>query len=75
MKGDQIYRQSVLSQKARISFDPNNKLHMLDFAHYIKYSNWKNGCNYLLEDPYVDIPTMIRSKIVDNILSGYLEKI
>lgn len=75
MKGEQIYRQSVLTQKPRTLFDPSNKAHMLDFAYYIKYSNWRNGCGYLLEDPYTDIPTMIRSKIVDNVLSVYLEKI
>ena len=75
MKGDQMYRQSVLTQKPRTLFNPNNKQHMLDFAYYTKYSNWKNGCHYLLEDPYMDIPTMIRSKIVDSTLSSFLEKI
>lgn len=69
------YRRSVLAPKQRIAFDPSNKKHMLDFARFVKYNNWKDGCRYYLEDPFTDIPTMIRSKIADHTLSKLVEKV
>jgi hypothetical protein len=69
------YRKSVLTGKTRIAFDPRNKKHMLDFAKFVKYNNWKEGCSYYLEQPFTDIPAMIRSKIADNTLANYLEKV
>ena len=70
-----IYRRSVLASKPRIQFDPGNQKHMLDFARFVKYNSWREGCSYYLEDPYTDIPTMIRAKITDHALSKLLEKV
>lgn len=69
------YRRSVLAPKERVQFDPSNKKHMLDFARFVKYNGWKNGCSYFLEDPYTDIPSMIRAKIADHTLSKLVEKV
>lgn len=69
------YRSSVLAPKPRVTFDPSNNKHMLDFARFVKYNNWKNGCAYYLEDPYSDIPSMIRAKIADYTLSKLVEKV
>lgn len=63
------YRKSSTLVKSRLVFDPSNRKHMLDFARFVKYNSWKDGCSYLLEDPFVDIPTMIRAKIADHTLS------
>jgi hypothetical protein len=69
------YRKSVLAPKPRIQFDPRNRKHMFDFAKFVKYNNWTDGCNYYLEDPYSDIPTMIRAKIADAVVSSFAEKV
>ena len=69
------YRRSVLAPKPRVSFDPRNKNHMLDFARFVKYNNWKDGCSYFLEDPYSDIPTMIRAKIAESVVASFAEKV
>lgn len=69
------YRKSTLLPKLRVPFDPKNRKHMLDFAKFVKYNNWKDGCSYLLEDPYSDIPTMIRAKIADFSVAGLMEKV
>jgi len=69
------YRKSILAPKERIVFDPSNRKHMLDFAKFIKYNNWKDGCLYYLEDPYSDIPTMIRAKIADYVVANIAEKV
>lgn len=70
-----LYRKPVLAPKERVLFDPRNRKHMLDFARFVKYNNWRDGCNYYLEDPYSDIPTMIRAKIADAVASSFLEKV
>jgi len=69
------YRRSVLAPKARVPFDPRNRKHMLDFAKFVKYNGWRDGCSYYLEDPYTDIPTMIRAKIADVVVTNLAEKV
>ncbi len=61
--------------RARVPFDASNRKHMLDFARFVKYNSWREGCSYFLEDPYSDIPTMIRAKIADHTLSKLVEKV
>ena len=70
-----VYRHSVLAPKERVQFDPRNRKHMVDFARFVKYNTWKDGCSYFLEDPFTDIPTMIRCKIADYTLSKLVEKV
>jgi hypothetical protein len=65
------YRKTVLTQKQRVFFNPANPVHMKDYALFVKTANWRNGCNYFLEDPYQDIPTMINSKIINHVLSDH----
>ena len=70
-----LYRKCVLAPKPRIEFDPSNRKHMLDFAKFVKYNNWRDGCSYYLEDPFSDIPTMIRAKIADSVVASLAEKV
>lgn len=69
------YRKPVLAPRERVVFDPSNRKHMLDFAKFIKYNGWRDGCSYYLEDPYSDIPTMIRAKIADYVVTSLTEKV
>lgn len=69
------YRKSTMIPKTRVVFDPANQSHMVDFAKFIKYNGWKDGCSYFLEDPFTDIPSMIYSKIANHTLTKYLEKV
>lgn len=69
------YRKSALAPRTRVTFDPSNRKHMLDFARFVKYNTWKDGCSYYLEDPYSDIPTMIRAKIADFVVASLTEKV
>jgi hypothetical protein len=70
-----MYRERAYVVRARVNFDPTNKQHRLDYAQFIKYNNWKDGCRYLLEEPYMDIPTMINDKLVNYYLKPLLEKL
>ena len=65
----------MLTQKPRVCFDPKNSKHMLDFAKFVKYNNWVNGCSYYLEEPYTDIPAMIQVKIAEHSFSKLLSKV
>jgi len=67
-----MYRSSALIVKPRIPFDPANRQHQLDFAEFIKYNNWRSGCRYLLEDPYEDIPSMIKDKLLSHYMADML---
>lgn len=69
------YRKRFYIVKPRVIFDAKNKKHMLDFAKFVKYNSWVDGCRYLLEDPYTDIPTMIRHKIAEYAVSKLTEKV
>lgn len=69
-----VYRERAYVVKPRVNFNPANKQHRLDYAQFIKYNNWKTGCQYLLEEPYMDIPTMIQDKLVRYYLKPMMEK-
>jgi len=66
-----LYRKSIFRTRARVIFDPSNDDHVRDYAKFVKNSNWVDGCNYLLEDPFLDIPTMINTKLVSHLLVKY----
>lgn len=68
------YTKTTLAPRQRIVFNPENKEHVIEFANFLKTQNWPNGCPYYLEDPYLDIPTMIRAKIADYVSLGLLNR-
>lgn len=63
-----MYRVKTYNPKPRVRFDPTSHEHRLDYASFLKYNGWREGCPFLLEDPYEDIPTMINAKITENTL-------
>lgn len=66
-----MYYESVLKPRARVHFDPSNEDHVQDYANFLKHANWKEGCKYLLEQPFQDIPTMINNKLIRHFLKPY----
>ena len=70
-----LYRKTVLKAKSRIAFDPTNAQHLKDYASFLKYNNWVNGCSYFLEDPYEDIPSMIKQKLIKHFMAKYMETV
>lgn len=69
------YRSSVLTPKPRVIFDPQNSKHRLDFAHFFKYNKWSEPCRFFLEDPYEDIPAMIKDKLITHYMRHSLDNI
>lgn len=58
-----MYRVKTYNPRPRVVFDPSKHEHRLDYAVFLKYNGWRNGCPFLLEEPYEDIPTMINAKL------------
>jgi hypothetical protein len=71
----QVYRKRSYIIKPRVAFDASNRAHRLDYAQFLKYNNWKNGCKYFLEEPYMDIPSMIHDKLVHHYLKSMMEQV
>ncbi len=40
---------------------------------FLKNANWRDGCKYLLEQPYQDIPTMINNKLIRHFLKPFIK--
>ena len=52
-------------------FDIDNKEHLKLFKKYLHTNAWgPNGCPFVLEWPYLDIPNMLKDKITNNALKG-----
>ena len=54
-------------------FDPKDKIHLTEFSFFLKNKKWKTGCRFELEWPYVDIPSMIKHKIVQQHIDGLIK--
>ena len=69
------YMAKSFQPQPRVHFDANNTEHLLDYAEYLKYNNWKGGCKFLLEDPYSDIPSMVSAKGIGHFMGNLVEKV
>lgn len=58
----------------KVHFDPSNEDHIRDYAFFKKNSSWKNGCRYILEQPFFNIPSMIDNKLLHHFLKPYIKK-
>lgn len=70
-----LYHKPTYVPDPRVPFDPTNREHLLDYAEFLKYNNWRHGCPFLLEEPYQDIPTMLRRKAIDFFMRSYIEQV
>lgn len=54
-----------LQTKSKRRFDIDNEADVELFKHYIENSGWGvDGCPFLLEFPFLNIPDMIKAQIV-----------
>ena len=62
---------SILYKNQRRNFNINDQNDVAEFAYFRKNNKWKNGCPFQLEYPYLDVVSMITSKLLDK----FLEKV
>ena len=62
---------SVLAQvqRQRVRFDPGDKKHIETYRNFKTNNKWDiTGCPFELEWPYLNIPDMIKDKIINHYL-------
>jgi hypothetical protein len=47
-------------------FDPKNKNHVNMLKRFLSEYKWGCPCPFLLEEPYLDIPAMMKDKYIKN---------
>jgi hypothetical protein len=70
-----VEKKSTLTPQEKVEFDPQNKDHLKDYAYFVKHRNWKNGCRYVIEEPFETLPSMINHKIAMTKLKTLLKKV
>lgn len=68
------YELSVLNRR-RVVFNPADTGHLMEFAAFIKYRNWRAGCPFYLEEPYDNIPAMLNAKVARHAVLELLDKV
>lgn len=54
--------QSLTNHK--FLFDPKNKQHIKLFKHFLNENRWGSPCPFLLEEPWLTIPDMLKDKYI-----------
>lgn len=54
----------------KVLFDVDNKAHVELFKGFMVNSKWgSDGCKFLLEEPYTNVPRMIEEKLLRKFLN------
>lgn len=53
----------------RRRFDPSNQNDLLELKYFLENRKWKDGCPFLVEFPWEDIPAMCKDKYATYMLS------
>jgi hypothetical protein len=53
----------------RRNFDPSKKADLLELKYFKDTGNWKNGCPFYVEEPFIEIPAMCYFKYTEYMLS------
>ena len=56
------------SLNPRRSFNPANIEDLRELKYFKEKGNWRSGCPFYLEDPFVEIPAMCESKFTTYML-------
>lgn len=60
----------MIEYNAPVQFDPKKSEHRESFNNFLKNNSWKDTkLRFILEHPYVDIPSMIHNKLINYYLS------
>jgi hypothetical protein len=64
-------RQTILDRhrQSRVEFDPANKAHLKELRFFMANGKWQDGCPFLLEHPYLEIPTMCYQRLAEHSLA------
>jgi hypothetical protein len=69
MSSDVLKAFATSHQAVRVSFAPDCTSHREAFQHFLKTGKWFGGCPFKLEWPFVSVPALCQSKLLDYYLS------
>ena len=61
-----VEHQLLTNQKRK--FNPKDKLDITLLKRFIKLNSWGKPCPFLLEEPYLNIPAMMKDKFIKHTL-------
>ena len=65
----------MIKINAPVNFDVTNKEHRKAFSQFIKDNTWsKTTTRFVLEHPFIDIPSMIQHKLLNYYLTSEFKK-
>lgn len=53
------------AQWTKREFNPGSKEDLSAYSSFLKNSQWKDGCPFIVEWPFTDVVSMIKHKIVE----------
>ena len=59
----------------KVKFDPKNANHLKAYEKFRKERSWGDGCKFELEWPFMSIPDMIVSKLIDTHLKSIIRSL
>jgi hypothetical protein len=57
------------NRRSRVQFDPSDKAHLAELRFFMANGKWQNGCPFLLEHPYLEIPAMCYQRVTEHSLA------
>jgi len=61
----QTFRRSF---NPRREFNPASQEDLLELKYFKEHGNWKNGCPFYVEDPFIEVPAMCYYKYTEYML-------
>lgn len=55
-------------------FDPDSAEDLAEYKHFLDNKNWRNGCPFLVEWPYLDVIKCIEDKVVKHYIGNLIAK-
>jgi hypothetical protein len=66
----------MLQNKLLVNFDVGNVEHRKYFNMFIKKQKWDSKCpRFILEHPFLDVPTMIQNKLIQYYLKQEFKQV
>jgi len=56
-------------------FNPTSSTDLAQYKGFMETGSWANGCPFILEWPYHDVPTMIKQRIVERHLNTIISTV
>lgn len=57
----------------RREFDPASSEDLTIYKKFLDDSNWKNGCPFVIEWPFLTVPDTIQHKIMNHHINGLIK--